>query len=392
MITTRSLSFFVLFLPLVAGWFEGCDQQFQLASTANAQLVSPFYPEKYPSGSSCRYMLIAPPGYTIEASCSINIDAPLGTSCSTELFYISVEGFSSLVGSEFACGAGTVVRKSLFNKLMIAYTSASADKSGSFSCGIKVQPQDCDCGWSRWQKIVGGTEAGVNEYTSMVGLLDKVTVSVFCSGAIISYRYILTAAHCVENLPNVDRIQALVGDQDYRTGLDTPYSELYDIEAIIIHERYVQSTRDNDISLIRTVKDMHWNRGVGPVCLPFSYRTYDFQGLDVDVAGWGTTSFGGPQSTTLRRTTLKVLSNNNCNVQYVNSNKICTYAPGKDTCQFDSGGPLYLRGVQRMYAIGIVSYGGVCAGATPSVNTRITAYLDWIQNRSPGAFYCVKQQ
>ncbi|XP_055531866.1 venom serine protease-like [Wyeomyia smithii] len=392
MITLRTVCFIVIFSSLTTAWFESCDQQIQLTTTANFQLISSFYPAKYPSGSSCRYMLIAPPGFTVEASCTINIDVPQVTSCSTELFYFSVEGFSSLVGSEYACGAGTLVRKSLFNKLMLAYTSASTDSSGSFSCVVKVQPQDCDCGWSRWQKIVGGTESGVNEYTSIVGLLDKVTVSVFCSGVIISYRYILTAAHCVENTPNVERLQALVGDQNYRTGLDTPYSQLYDIETIIIHEAYVQSTRDNDISLIRTTKNMDWSKGVGPVCLPFSYSTYDFQNLDVDVAGWGTTSFGGPQSTTLRRTTLKVLTNNNCNVQYVTSSKICTYSPGKDTCQFDSGGPLYLRGVQRMYAIGIVSYGGVCAGTTPSVNTRITSYLDWIQRNTPDAYYCVKQQ
>ncbi|XP_058836090.1 venom serine protease-like [Topomyia yanbarensis] len=389
MIATRSLLLSVLALPYVSAWFEGCDQQFQLTSNADVQLISTLYPGKYPSGSSCRYMLVAPPGYVIDASCTINIDVPQGTACSTELFYISKEGFSALEGSEFSCGAGVLNRQSLFNKMMIAYTSSS-NSAGSFSCRIKVQSQDCDCGWSRWQRIVGGTESGVNEYTSMVGLLDKVTVNVFCSGVIISYRYIISAAHCVENTPSVDRIQALVGDQDYRTGLDTPYSQLYDFESIVVHENYVQSTRDNDISLLRTTKDMEWSRGVGPICLPFNYWYYDFKSLQVDVAGWGTTSFGGPQSTTLLRTTLNVIANENCNVQYVNSNKICTFASGKDTCQFDSGGPLYLRGAQRMYTIGIISYGGACAGSTPSVNTRITAYLNWIQSKTSDAVYCKK--
>ncbi|XP_058461900.1 venom serine protease-like [Malaya genurostris] len=390
MIAQRSLLLSLLVLPLTSAWFEGCDQQFQLTSNADFQLQSSLYPGKYPSGSSCRYLLIAPPGYTINVSCAINIDAPQGSSCSTELFYISTEGFSSLVGSEFSCGTGVLNRQSLFNKIMIAYTSSSSSNAGTFNCRVMVQSQSCDCGWSRWQKIVGGTESGINEYTSMVGLLDKVTVNVFCSGVIISYRYIITAAHCVENTPNVDRFQALVGDQNYRTGLDTPYSQLYDLERIIVHENYGQSTRDNDIALLRTSKDMEWNRGVGPVCLPFNYWYYDFKNLQVDVAGWGTTSFGGQQSTTLRRATLNVIANENCNVQYVNSKKLCTYAPGKDTCQFDSGGPLYLRGVQNMYTIGIISYGGVCAGSTPSVNTRITAFLDWIRSKTGDAIFCVK--
>lgn len=200
----------------------------------------------------------------------------------------------------------------------------------------------------------------------------------------------MTAAHCVQNTPSPQRIQALVGDHNYRTGLDTPYSQIYNIESIVWHENYNQNTRDNDIAVLKTTVDMQWNRGVGPVCLPFNYWYYDFNKLQVDVAGWGTTSYGGPTSSTLRRVTLDVIANANCNVQYVNSQKICTFTPGKDTCQYDSGGPLYLRGEQRMYTIGIVSYGGACAASTPSVNTRITAYLTWIQSKTTDATYCVK--
>ncbi|XP_001657964.2 venom serine protease [Aedes aegypti] len=392
MIPLRSLVLVVLLPTLINGWFELCDQQFQLGGNADVQLLSPLYPNrKYPSGSSCRYTLIAPPGNSIQMTCDINIDTAQSTACSTELFYISTEGFSSLVGSEYFCGKGSISRNSLFNKMMIAYTSSSNTNGGTFNCRIKVVKQDCDCGWSRWQKIVGGTEAGINEYTSIVGLLDKLTASVFCSGVIISYRYILTAAHCVQNIPNSQRLQALVGDHDYKTGLETPYSQIYDIESIVMHENYNQDSRDNDIAVLKTTADIQWTRGVGPVCLPFNYWYYDFNKLQVDVAGWGTTSYGGQISTTLRRVTLDVIANADCGkAQYVNNQKLCTFTPGKDTCQYDSGGPLYLRGVQRMYTIGVVSYGGACAASTPSVNTRITAYLSWIQNKTTDATYCVK--
>lgn len=188
MIPLRSLVF-VAFLPtLINGWFESCDQQFQLAANADVQLLSPLYPnQKYRSGSSCRYTLIAPSGYNIQTTCDVNIDTVQNSACSTELFYISTEGFPSLVGSEYFCGKGSISRNSIFNKMMIAYTSSSATYGGTFSCRIQVVKQDCDCGWSRWQKIVGGTESGINEYTSMVGLLDKLTASVFCSGVISKY-------------------------------------------------------------------------------------------------------------------------------------------------------------------------------------------------------------
>lgn len=184
MIAFNSLLLIVT-LSAIDAWFEGCNQRHQLAPNADIQLQSPFYPgSKYPSGSSCRYVLIAPSGYNLNAVCTINIDTQQGSACSTELFYISTEGISSLVGSEFFCGAGTLTRESLFNKMMIAYTSSSTNGGGSFNCRVKVQPQGCDCGWSKWQKIVGGSEAGINEYTSIVGLLDKSTATVFCSGVI----------------------------------------------------------------------------------------------------------------------------------------------------------------------------------------------------------------
>uniref|UniRef100_A0A182N2U9 Peptidase S1 domain-containing protein n=1 Tax=Anopheles dirus TaxID=7168 RepID=A0A182N2U9_9DIPT len=375
--------------PARADWFDSCDQQFQLTNVADVTLNSPFYPAKYPAGSSCRFVVRAPPGYTIQATCTLNMANP-GSACTTDFLYVSTEGFTAPVGSEYFCGNGQVSRRSLFNKLTISYISASATNSGSFTCRLVVQPQECDCGWSRTAKIVGGSEAGVNEYTSMVGLLDPLTVNVFCSGAIISPRYVLTAAHCTRTIPSVSRVQALVGDHDYRTGLDTPYSAIYNIDQIIAHEYYNEQNRDNDIALLRTTTEMDFNRGVGPICLPFTYSTYSFASLQVDIAGWGTTSYGGQMSTVLRKTTLNVLQNANCTAPYVNDQKVCTFAVGRDSCQYDSGGALFLRGAQRMYTIGIISYGAACAASTPSVASRVTYHLNWIRQKTPEVSYCVK--
>lgn len=43
---------------------------------------------------------------------------------------------------------------------------------------------NCDCGWNVQSRIVGGTTAGINEFVSHAGLVDKNTKDVFC-GAII---------------------------------------------------------------------------------------------------------------------------------------------------------------------------------------------------------------
>lgn len=48
--------------------------------------------------------------------------------------------------------------------------------------------------------------------------------------------------------------------------------------------------------------------------------------------------------------------------------------------QGDSGGPLQIRGDSgKYYIVGIVSYGAGCATKTPSVYTRVSSYLDWIE-------------
>lgn len=63
---------------------------------------------------------------------------------------------------------------------------------------------------------------------------------------------------------------------------------------------------------------------------------------------------------------------------------------GTDACQRDSGGNLYWTYSSRQYTVGIVSYGKDCASKYPSVNTRVTFYLNWIEQQLPGLFFCKK--
>lgn len=90
---------------------------------------------------------------------------------------------------------------------------------------------------------------------------------------------------------------------------------------------------------------------------------------------------------------LSVTSNAQCAEDYpagaVRSSEICTYAPGKDACQSDSGGPLYYfdGNTRRLMQVGIVSHGVGCATDIPGVNTRVTSYLLWIVSVTGGIHY-----
>jgi secreted trypsin-like serine protease len=109
----------------------------------------------------------------------------------------------------------------------------------------------------------------------------------------------------------------------------------------------------------------------------------------------GTIEFGGPVSTVLLETSLRVIGNTQCNAampvdqRFVDVTKICTYGnKTRDTCGMDSGGGLYWT-AGRKYVIAAVNYGVYCASSYPSVNSRIDRYFSFIQDNSK-TFFCRK--
>lgn len=197
----------------------------------------------------------------------------------------------------------------------------------------------------------------------------------------------MSAAHCLIAYNDVRVLGILVGDQDYHITTDTQFSNLYPVDSFITHEQYSETTRENDIALVRTQYDMTYKRGVGPICLPFTIQNTDIQ--QVEIPGWGSQVFGGPETSNLRTTTIAVQRIEYCtsSYPYVYYSQLCTYTPGRDACQFDSGGPLIYKTNGRQYSAGIVSYGRQCGTSFPSLNTRTQSYIPWIEQKA-GKIFC----
>uniref|UniRef100_A0A1B0GL98 Putative trypsin-like serine protease n=1 Tax=Lutzomyia longipalpis TaxID=7200 RepID=A0A1B0GL98_LUTLO len=302
----------------------------------------------------------------------------------------SYDGLATLAGADTFCGNIHVTQEAFGRTLVVGLRTPRTSRGGRFLCTITARA--CQCGQRRSTRIVGGTQTGVNEFPMMAGLVDSRIRTVICGATIISHRHALTAAHCTRNVP-VRNAGLLVGEHDLSVGHETPHTRLLTVARFIVHPSYAPNPSRNDIALVQPQTNIVFSPGVAPVCLPFDQRTNTFLGARVEATGWGTLDFGGPTSNRLMRVTLDVVANSVCTSRLNNPNilasHLCTFTPGRDTCQYDSGGPLMWTNPRngRLYLAGVTSFGIEC-GTHPTANTRTTSFLAWIEQNTPGIEYC----
>ncbi|KAG8235402.1 hypothetical protein J437_LFUL009261 [Ladona fulva] len=122
--------------------------------------------------------------------------------------------------------------------------------------------------------------------------------------------------------------------------------------------------------------------GVAPVKLPMKGQETP-AGSTATVVGWGRTSAWGPIPNELHKVDIPIFNHDECAKVYgddgmnVRDTQICAGGEGgKDACNGDSGGPLFVNGE----IIGIVSWGRPCAEqGFPTVFTEVSDYVDWIE-------------
>jgi len=177
------------FVESQSAWFDECNvTDYVLTATHfRSKWYSTAGTYRYDPGSSCLYQAIAPPGHYIKATCNLWLDEVASLpDCGSQTFYVSQEGDRDFMDGEYFCGTKVFTRESIGSELSLAYTS-NFGAAGRFECSISavaITAANCDCGWNRNTKIYKGTVAGVNDFTSMVGIYNVPTDEVFCGGAI----------------------------------------------------------------------------------------------------------------------------------------------------------------------------------------------------------------
>lgn len=129
-------------------------------------------------------------------------------------------------------------------------------------------------------KIVGGHPINITQVPWQAAIISGRTL--LCGGSIISNRWILSAATCVEEFTNPLQYKIRVGSADQFQG-----GKLYGVDAYKIHEQYDEETSDYNFLLFRLREELSFSETVQPIRMPNVDDTDIEVGTMCLTSGWG---------------------------------------------------------------------------------------------------------
>ncbi|XP_046409251.1 serine protease snake-like [Ischnura elegans] len=224
-----------------------------------------------------------------------------------------------------------------------------------------------------------------------------------CSGSLISEKFVLTTAQCLEDNKYGPVKWVLLGMQIFPPEEGKLYDrrgQIHEVVRKIAHPEYSPPATYEDIGLIEigpSITDHSFSlvsKDLHPACL----RPNDDVGYIYNIASrWSGIGLGHNPKMELLRVTVDVFDEAKCNDTFRNeitengrlpngfdSRTLCAgmLKHGKDVCQGDFGGPLQfpVYGECQYEVIGISSFGKDCLfPRSPSVYMRVSSFIEWVE-------------
>ncbi|XP_069924090.1 hepatocyte growth factor activator isoform X3 [Oryctolagus cuniculus] len=238
-------------------------------------------------------------------------------------------------------------------------------------------------------RIVGGSSSLPGSHPWLAAIYIG---SSFCTGSLVHTCWVVSAAHCFSSSPRKESVTVVLGQHLFNQ--TTAVTQVFAIEKYIPYSLYsVFSPSDHDLVLIRLKKKGERcavrSQFVQPICLPEPGSVFP-AGHKCQIAGWGHVDENeSGYSSVLREALVPLVADHKCSSPEVygadiTPNMLCAgyFDCKSDACQGDSGGPLACEKDGVAYLYGIISWGDGCGRLNkPGVYTRVTNYVDWINDR-----------
>ncbi|XP_038107961.1 trypsin 5G1-like [Culex quinquefasciatus] len=130
-------------------------------------------------------------------------------------------------------------------------------------------------------RIIGGYQADISQIPFQVAL--NLNRGPSCGGSLISSRWVLTAAHCVQRLGTTDGLQVRINST---YGL--AHGRVVNIESLVMHPKYNPLSIDYDFALLELEEEIKLGEEFYAVELPKQDEPVE-DGTCLQVSGWGKT-------------------------------------------------------------------------------------------------------